>query len=302
MRKYAALGAALFALAWMAGAEDKKEPFYRSYLVPGNALDDKIRAQEKRVEADPISAALRNDFGNLLAARRFVGDARKQYKEAMKLDKNQFLAPYNLGLLEETDGRTGAAISAYKESINRKPGFPPSRFHLGRLYEKTGSPDRAIEQYARALRIDPSMRDPRRNPLAGDTRLLDRVSLTNYERDIATAAIGSQARYVDEGRFGKTPVNRTLYADEVGDATVAAPTPTALRPAAAGPAPGAPGAAATGAPPASGAPAIVVPETAPTATPVRRRGSRRDTGVAPPPPPAPTPTPPPAPTPTPTDQ
>lgn len=255
MRKHTALTAALLALAVTAGAEDKKEPFYRAYLVPGNRLDDKIRAQEQRVEANPTSAALRNDFGNLLAMRRFVGDARKQYKEAMKLDKTNFLAAYNLGLLEETEGRTGAAISAFKESISRKPGFPPSRFHLGRLYEKAGSPERAIEQYARALRIDPSMRDPRRNPLVGDTRLLDRVSLINYERDVATASMGAEVRYSDEGRFANVPVDRALSAEDVAEPTSTAPasvpgpwvpsasaSPT-VRPA--GAAPAAPGAAPT---------------------------------------------------------
>lgn len=233
MRKHTALGAAVLALAVTAGAEDKKkEPFYRPYLLPGNALDDRIREQEKRVEADPKSAALRNDFGNLLAARRFVGDARKQYTEAMKLDKRNFLAPYNLGLLEETEGRIGAAIAAYEESIHRKPGFPPSRFRLGRLYEKRGSPDQAIEQYARALRIDPSMRDPRRNPLAGDTQLLDRVSLTNYERDIATASMASQTRWADDGRFARTPVDRALNADEVSEPAPAATSGPARAPSA----------------------------------------------------------------------
>ncbi len=256
MRKDTALGAVLLALALTAGAEDKKEPFYRRYLMPGNPLDEKIRAQERRVEADPQSAALRNDFGNLLAARRFVGDARKQYKEAMRLDKKNFLAPYNLGLLEETEGRTGAAISAYRESIERKPGFPPSRFHLGRLYEKGGSPERAIEQYARALRIDPSMRNPRRNPLAGDTRLLDRVSLTNYERDLATAAMASQTRWADEGRFTQTPVDRALNTDDMSEPPPPAATPAPAAPGVIAP-PAPPGASAS--PPAASGPPVPTP-------------------------------------------
>ncbi len=91
----------------------------------------------------------------------------------MKLDKKMFIAPYNLGILEETEGNIGAAISAYQESIKLKSGFPPSRFRLGRLYERNGSTDQAVEQYAKALRIDQAMRDPRRNPLVVDSRLLE---------------------------------------------------------------------------------------------------------------------------------
>src|ERR1700746_3066476 len=101
----AAVLLALLLPGLVAGSDKKnREPFYRRYLVPGNALDDRILDQEKRVEADPKSADLRNDFGNLLAARRFPREAREQYELAMKLDAHQFLAPYNLGLLYETLG------------------------------------------------------------------------------------------------------------------------------------------------------------------------------------------------------
>lgn len=241
MNRHITIGAALLALAFTARAGDgasekdknKKPPFYRSYLIAGNPLDDKIRDQEKRVEADPNSAALRNDFGNLLAARRFPGDARKQYAMAMKLDKRNFLAAYNLGLLEETEGNAGAAISAYRESIKRKPGFPPSHFRIGRLYERRGSTDQAIEHYAKALRMDASMRDPRRNPLVADTRLLDRISLTNYDRDLAVATLPAETRWADESRFARTPVNRALDADEADGTPPAAAPVSAEAPASA---------------------------------------------------------------------
>jgi hypothetical protein len=56
---------------------DKKnaEPFYAKYLVKGNLLDDQIVEQAQRVAASPQDAGLRNDFGNLLARRRFPEQA-----------------------------------------------------------------------------------------------------------------------------------------------------------------------------------------------------------------------------------
>ena len=277
MNRHIRIGAALLALAFTARAGDKKPPFYRSYLIAGDPLDDKIRDQEKRVEADPNSAALRNDFGNLLAARRFPGDARKQYTMAMKLDKRNFIAAYNLGLLEETEGNAGAAISAYQESIKRKPGFPPSHFRIGRLYERRGSTDEAIEHYAKALRIDASMRDPRRNPLVADTRLLDRISLTNYDRDLAVATLPADTRWADESRFARTPVNRALDADEAEGAPAAAPV-NAEAPASAV------SVAAPATAPASGRP--VPPPGQPTNTRIVPPGGYggRPTPISPPPP------------------
>jgi tetratricopeptide (TPR) repeat protein len=283
MNRHITIGAALLALAFTARAGDapKKPPFYRSYLIVGNPLDDKIRDQEKRVEADPNSAALRNDFGNLLAARRFPGDARKQYAIATKLDKKIFIAAYNLGLLEETEGNAGAAISAYRESIKRKPGFPPSHFRLGRLYERRGSTDLAIEHYAKALRIDASMRDPRRNPLVADTRLLDRISLTNYDRDLAVATLPSETRWADESRFARTPVNRALEADEA-DGTPPAAAPVSAE---------APASAVSVTAPAA-APPLTSGRPANPSGPTTKPGTASTSGFsrpAPPPPPVPTP-------------
>jgi len=219
--------------------EKSGEPFYRKYLVAGNPVDEQILEQEKRVEGEPDSADLRNDFGNLLAERGFVEDAEMQYEKALELDKSHFLAAYNLGLLWEAAGKPRRAISAYHRSISRKPGFPPSHFHLGRLYEHRGWDALAVKEYAKALRIDPQMRDPHVNPLIVDTRLLDQVSLENYPRDIASAAMIADQAWADRGRFRRLPTDRPLSSSEVEDssapepvdATVTAPPPASPPPA-----------------------------------------------------------------------
>jgi tetratricopeptide (TPR) repeat protein len=214
-------------------ARKPAEPFYRRYLNPADPLDQRILEQEKRVEADPKSAALRNDFGNLLAERRFAEQAREEYETALELDREHFLAAYNLGMLWESEGSPRRAITAYRKAIARKPGFPAAHFRLGRLYEQRGWNRMAIAEYARALRIDPGMRDPRVNPLVADSRLLDLVSLENYPRDIASAALKADAGYAEPWRFRPTPVDRPLSSDEISDSggpeiiETRAPTPRA---------------------------------------------------------------------------
>jgi tetratricopeptide (TPR) repeat protein len=203
--------------------EKSSEPFYRRYLVVGNPLDDQIVEMERRVEEQPDSANLRNDFGNLLAARHFYEDAEAQYEKALELDDSNFLAAYNLGLLREAAGKPSRAISAYRKSISRKPGFPASHFHLGRLYEQRGWNTLAVKEYAKALRIDPQMRDPRVNPLIVDTRLLDRASLENYPRDIASAAMTADQAWADEARFRQLPTDRPLSSSEIEDAPAPEP-------------------------------------------------------------------------------
>ncbi len=248
------IGAFVLALAAVAGVgQDTKagnarapEPFYRKYLVPGNPLDDQIVEQERRIEVSPDDPALRNDFGNLLAKRRFPEQAAEQYELAARLDKTNFIALYNLGLLRETEGKTGAAVSAYKKSIARKPGFPPSRFRLGRLYERQGRADAAVSEYAIALRIDPSMREVRRNPLVVDAELLYLASVQNYPRDLATTSIESDQVFAEEARFRQVPVDRALSAEEAGEEeSEQEPEPQEIGPS---------GAPAAGAPDTSGRP------------------------------------------------
>ena len=214
--------AVLAALPALAGGDESKnaanpaqDPFYRKYLVAGNPLDDEILSMEQKVEDNPNDATLRNDFGNLLALRRFSEQAAEQYEMAAKLDKTNFIAYYNLGILREAEGKTGAAISAYQKSIARKPGFPQSRFRLGRLYELQGKLDAAVEQYAKALRIDPSMRNPKRNPLVIDSALMYRVTLANYERDIARVTLDRDVSFVEEPAFRHLPVDHAISSEAV---------------------------------------------------------------------------------------
>lgn len=199
------------------------EPFYKKYLVAGDPLDDRILEQARRVEAQPDSAALRNDFGNLLAQRRFAEQAREQYEKAIALDRSEFLAAYNLGLLNETEGKTSRAIGAYRKSIARKPGFPHSHFRLGRIYEKRGWEKMAVSEYAKALRLDPAMRDPRVNPLIVDSTLIDRASLLNYDRDLAAASMSGGLGYSHAAPGSRPPVDTPLWSDDVEDP--AAPEP-----------------------------------------------------------------------------
>ncbi len=197
------------------GGKPTPVPFYRQYLVPGDPLDDRIVEQERRVEASPNDPNLRNDFGNLLALRRFPKEAAEQYEMALKLDKKNFISAYNLGLVRETEGKLSAAISAYQRSIARKPGFPQSRFRLGRAYEHANQPVDAVKEYAAAMWIDPAIRDARRNPLVIDSELIYLASLANYQRDLAVASMDDAHAYFDNDRFRKLPVDRAISSKEV---------------------------------------------------------------------------------------
>jgi hypothetical protein len=260
-------------------AKPAKEPFYRSYLIPGDPLDDKIREQEKLIEANPDSAALHNDLGNLLARRRFPKEAREQYEIAMKLDKKAYLPYYNIGIVYEMEGHASKAIHAYERCVDLNRGFPPGLFRLGRLYERQGHEQAAIDAYAKALAIDPLMRDPAHNPLVVDTNVLDRAMLAVYQQMLARMSLDADARYADEARFRRLPYDRSIDSGELEArpaAAAGAPAATPAPPRSPAAIPAAPGqtrpqelapAPASAIPPPTPPPAPIPPQAAPSRVP-----------------------------------
>ena len=246
-------------------------PFYRQYLVVGDPLDDRIVEQEHRVGASPNDPNLRNDFGNLLALRRFPKQAAEQYEIALDLDKKNFISAYNLGLLRETEGKLSAAISAYQRSIKRKPGFPQSRFRLGRAYEHANQTAAAVKEYAAAMWIDPAIRDARRNPLVIDSDLIYLASLANYQRDMAVASMDAAHAYFENDRFRKLPVDRAISSKEVEADGEPEPLPRSVG------APGSAGTTGASEPPMRRGQQHVVPGEALTQPGVVRGGTRPPT-------------------------
>jgi hypothetical protein len=191
-----------------------KPAFYERYLTETDPVDVAIRQKALEVRQHPDDPARHNDFGNLLARRGFTGDALAEYRKASRLDRHFYLADYNAGLLYEREGSGQRALDAYRRAVRRKPGFPEARFHLGLAYERQGKDSAAVEEYAKALRIDDSLRQPVRNPLVVQSRLLYRVSLVNYRRDLAAADV-SQARYAGPDPLAPVSTVEPVDAEEL---------------------------------------------------------------------------------------
>ena len=131
------------------------------------------------------------------------------------------------GCCGRSDGKSVRRRSAPIASRSRASrGFPPSHFRLGRLYEQRGWDRLAVKEYAKALRLDPQMRDPAAQPPRSSTRVFSsRVSLVNYPRDLAVAAMSADQAYADEGRFRNVPVDRPLsIASDVEDPSAPEPS------------------------------------------------------------------------------
>ena len=223
----APLGA--FAVPAQAGAAESSKPaekaavpFYDKYLSDADPGDRAIRDLTRQVAEKPDDPKIHNDLGNLLARRGFAKEAAAQYRAAERLDKTSYLPSYNEGLLWEKEGRSSSAIAAFRRSIRKKPGFPFSHFHLGVLEEKEGRESAAIAELAKALRIDNSLRQVSRNPLAAQTKLLHRASVVNYDRDLAAAVLVADGEFADPEVLARLSPERFIDSGEVASPEEAA--------------------------------------------------------------------------------
>jgi tetratricopeptide (TPR) repeat protein len=166
---------ALFALGLHAAV-------YEKYLTPGVPLDDKILKAIELLKTDPKSSDLHNALGAYLQEKRFPNDAIQEFKKAVKLDKKNYRAWFNMGLARESEGQFFRAMLAYKKSLHSKSGFDLAHYHLGMIYERWGFRRAAIKRYALAIHYNPRILETSYNPAIAYNRILPEVLWYIYDK------------------------------------------------------------------------------------------------------------------------
>ena len=170
----------------------KKPLFYSRYLNPANALDQQIQATVDALRANPKSAGLHNNLGQLLAQKGFPKDAETEFERAVNHDRRFYPAWYNLGLLRAARGDYIGSRMALNRTIHYKPGHSEALFQLGLVEERRGNDDDAIAYYAKAFAINRSLLDVRVNPQILDTKLIPLALLKAYPTDHSRQALQFQ--------------------------------------------------------------------------------------------------------------
>ena len=120
----------------------------------------------KTTQKDPKSP-VRREKGNKVAFRKLMAagsrhlesgrikDARRTFRDALKLQPNHPKAYANLGWCAMNEKAYGKAIVQFKAALAKRPRFADGLFGLGYAYEKEGSSASAIRVYKRYLRYYP---------------------------------------------------------------------------------------------------------------------------------------------------
>ena len=114
---------------------------------------DYYRAAMKKAD----SAVLHNKAGISYFLLHRDSEARKEYKRAIKLDKNYPEAHNNLGALYYNNRKYGAAVKEYRKAIKLNAGSASFHKNLGTAYFSQKDFDGASREYERAMELDPAV-------------------------------------------------------------------------------------------------------------------------------------------------
>jgi len=212
-------------------------PFYARYLNTGTQLDAQITRTINALQANPRSASLHNQLGQMLLQKGFPKDAEVEFERAVNADSHFYPAWYNLGLVRMSRGDWSGAHFAFARTVHYKPGHSTALFQLGLMEEKRNHQDAAIDYYAKAFAINHSLLDVRVNPRILDSKLIDLALLKSYPKEHARESMSFQATppgYVQQGLEAAStqPAAKDIVtpAPPLTDPSMQAPPPTAGTP------------------------------------------------------------------------
>ena len=95
----------------------------------------------------PRSPGVRRNFGNALTKKGRWDEAVAEYREAIRLNRDEAVPHYNLGNVLREMGELDLAIAEYKEAIRGKQGDAKAHYNLGLVLYAKGELDEAIAEH-----------------------------------------------------------------------------------------------------------------------------------------------------------
>ncbi len=182
----------------------QKRLFYAKYLTPGNPLDDQIQSTVDALRANPHSAPLHNQLGQLLAGKGFPKDAELEFERSVNADRRFYPAWYNLALMRSARGDSMGARIAFNRVLHYKPGHPAALFQRGLMEERRGDNDAAIADYAKAFSINHALLDVKVNPQILDSKLVAYALIKAYPNEHTRESLLFQGTPPGYGQPGNT--------------------------------------------------------------------------------------------------
>ena len=129
-----------------------------------------------------VDAARFNEKGIEETRRRHFDEGIEALRAAIRSDRKQPAYWNNLGSVYLTIDKPILASRCFRRAIGIDPNNALAWYNLGAARDALLDYDGAIENYARALELDPSLRNVSKNPSVVNNTHMAAISLTLYRK------------------------------------------------------------------------------------------------------------------------
>lgn len=159
------------------------------------AIADAIADVEKKIEANPRDAELRNFLGTRYLEIGRAREAIPHLEQALRLRPAYAEAHSNLGSALQAEGQLAEAINHFRQAVSIAPGLAAAHNNLGVALAMQGQADEAVQHFQRAVEISPGDGDARTN-LGAALRLQGQIdeAMVHLRRAVAIDPQNDAAR------------------------------------------------------------------------------------------------------------
>ena len=122
-------------------------------------VENEISWAEKAIKINPKYYMAYINLGNGHTLKSDFVKAKEYYKMADKLEPSNPLAPYSIGVVEESNGNIKSAISYYEESVSRDKTFENGYFNLAAAYANIKDFKNSDKNIKKVLELNPNASD-----------------------------------------------------------------------------------------------------------------------------------------------
>jgi WD40 repeat protein/serine/threonine protein kinase/tetratricopeptide (TPR) repeat protein/thiol-disulfide isomerase/thioredoxin len=115
----------------------------------GQQMDDAVAEYREAIRLKKDQAIAHNNLGNAMQARGQLDEAIAEFREALGLQKDYADAHYNLGNALRDKGRLEEAIAEFREAVRIQKDFPEAHCNLGQALKLQGEFRQALEELRR---------------------------------------------------------------------------------------------------------------------------------------------------------
>ena len=158
------------------------------------------------LESGRASAHDINDFGVFLARRYYMKNAEEFVEAATKAEPANVEYWLNLGTVRVQFGKLSSALVAYEKARKLDVNNAQAHYGIGVVHDSMRNYDAAVDSYVRALALDPTLGDPKKNPQAANNDRLTVVKLLLYQASGGAKSLPLAGGPEDDPKKPKSPV------------------------------------------------------------------------------------------------